>query len=249
MGNIVIYTDGSCLGNPGVGGWAAIIRKDDKEFILKGGEADTTNNRMEMKAIIEAVKWLADNAKSESAELYSDSSLLINSINEDWKRKANIDLWNEFDNAIRSLKDVDVRWNWVKGHGDNEMNWRADELAVKESRKLPQSEMVSVQKLADGYYCKNCDKKVDGLLSWMPDSEMIRVDCGHCGKYIMFGEKTKEALARARERILISKKQLEKVVQIKENRGEIVSESEIKKIKKWTKKEASEFISSEQTLF
>ncbi len=249
MGNVVIYTDGSCLGNPGAGGWAAIIQKEGEEVILKGGEEHSTNNRMEMKAIIESVKWLEENAKGETVELYSDSSLLINSINENWKRKANLDFWSEFDDAMAVLKTVNIKWNWVKGHASNEMNNRVDVLAVKESRKLPQSEVVNVQKLADGYYCKNCKDKVDGLLSWMSDSEMIRVDCEKCGKYIMFGEKTKEALARARKRVLVTKKQLEFIIKIKENRGEKVGDSELKKLKKITKEEASDFISSEQTLF
>lgn len=249
MGNIIIYTDGSCLGNPGAGGWAAIIKKGNEEAVLKGSETDTTNNRMEMKAIIESLKWLSKNVKDVSVELYSDSSLLINSINEDWKRKANLDLWNEFDDAIAGLSNVKIHWNWVKGHADDDLNNRVDELAVKESKKLPQSEKVSSQKLAERYYCKNCDEEVDGVLSWMPDSEMIRVDCEKCGNYIMFGEKTKEAVAQAKKRVLISKKQLEKVIKIKENRGEAVGESELKKLKKWTKEEASDFISSEQTLF
>lgn len=249
MGNIIVYTDGSCLGNPGAGGWAAIIKQNDEEVILKGGETNTTNNRMEMKAIIEAVKWLSENTSNVNVDLYSDSSLLINSINEDWKRKANLDLWGEFDDAIAGLQDVHIKWNWVKGHADNDLNNRVDELAVEESKKMPQSENVNSQKLVDGYYCKNCDEKVDGVLSWMPDSEMIRVDCEKCGKYIMFGEKTKEALDKAKKRVLISKKQLEKVIKIKENRGEVVGESELKKLKKWTKEEASDFISSEQTLF
>lgn len=249
MGNVVIYTDGSCLGNPGAGGWASIIQKDGKEVILSGNEPGSTNNRMEMKAIIESVKWLEGNAIGDTVELYSDSSLLINSINENWKRKANIDLWSEFDEAMRKLKEVNIKWNWVKGHANNEMNNRVDVLAVKESRKLPQSEIANVQKLADGYYCQNCKDKVDGVLSWMPDSEMIRVDCEKCGKYIMFGEKTKEAVDKAKKRVLVSKKQLEFIIKIKENRGEAVGESELKKLKRWTKEEASDFISSEQTLF
>ena len=249
MGNIIVYTDGSCLGNPGAGGWAAIILKDGQETVLKGGQENTTNNRMEMKAIIEALKWIGANVQDRDVELYSDSSLLINSINEDWKRKANLDLWKEFDDAIAELKGVHVKWNWIKGHANNDLNNRVDELAVKESKKLPQSEMVSVQKLVDGYYCKNCGKRVNGVLSWMPDSEMIRVDCEKCGNYIMFAKKTPGNVKKAKEHTLVSKKQLEKITKIKENRGEQVGDSEMKKIKKWTSKQADDFISSEQTLF
>ena len=122
-------------GNPGPGGWAAIIRHKDKEYILKGKQKDTTNNRMELKAIIEAVKWLGNNVRNQKVDLYSDSSLLINSINEDWKRKANRDLWEDFDKAIKLLNGVHINWHWVKGHADNSLNNRVDRLAVKESKK------------------------------------------------------------------------------------------------------------------
>ncbi|MCD6109838.1 ribonuclease HI [bacterium] len=249
MENIVVYTDGSCLGNPGSGGWAAIIIQNGNEFVLKGGQVSTTNNRMEMKAIIETVKWLSENVKDVPVDVYSDSSLIINSINEGWKRKVNLDLWEEFDKAMNSLKDVKIKWNWVKGHANNDLNNRVDKLAVNESKKLPQSGTINVQKLVDGYYCKNCDKKVNGVLSWMSDSKMIRVDCEKCGKYIMFAEKTPENIKKAKENVLLTKKQLEKVVEIKENRGEIVGENELKKLKKLTKEEANDFIISNQTLF
>jgi len=250
MGNIVIYTDGSCLGNPGAGGWAAIINRNGEESVLGGGEANSTNNRMEMKAVIEALRWLSKNEHGENASIYSDSSLVINSIKKGWKRKTNLDLWSEFDEVMSKLKNVNLDWNWVKGHADNKINQRVDELAVKESKKIPKSAgALKPVKIADGYFCKSCGSKVKGLLSWMPDSEMIRVDCEKCGKYIMFGEKNKEAVATAKKRVLVSKKQLEKIIKIKENRGDVVGENDLKDIKKWTKEEAEKFISSEQTLF
>ncbi|MBA4337072.1 hypothetical protein C0416_04870 [bacterium] len=257
MGNIVVYTDGSCLGNPGAGGWAAIINRNGEEHILKGGEPNSTNNRMEMKAVIEALRWISKNAHGENASIYSDSSLVINSIKKGWKRKTNLDLWEEFDEVMAKLKNVKLDWNWVKGHADNKMNQRVDELAVKESKKIPKSVsenasakvLAEVKKLGDGYYCKNCHKKANGLLGWMPDSEMIRVDCEHCGKYIMFGEKNKKNIDLAKKHVLVSKKQLEKIIKIKENRGDAVGENDLKDIKKWTREEAEVFISSEQTLF
>jgi len=249
MGNITVYTDGSCIGNPGPGGWAAIIRIDNKEVILKGAQTDTTNNRMEMRAIIEAVKWFSKNITDGTVYLYSDSSLVINSIKKGWKRKANLDLWEEFDDAVGALKNTIINWNWVKGHADNEFNNRVDVLAVSESKKLPKVDNCNVKKLVDGYFCKNCNKKVKGALSWMPDSQMIRVDCENCGAYVMFAEKTQENIKEAKKHILVSKKQLEKIIKIKENRGESVGDKELKKIKKWTKEKASDFLSSEQTLF
>ncbi len=249
MENTVVYTDGSCLGNPGPGGWAAIIRHEGTEHILRGRRADTTNNRMELKAIIEAVKWLGDNVRNQRVDLYSDSSLLINSINEDWKRKANRDLWEEFDRAVKNLDGVHIVWQWVKGHADNSLNNRVDQLAVKESKKVPHSVPLKPSNPKNGFYCGHCKKNVKGVLSWMPDSRMIRVDCEKCGSYIMFAEKTKNNISQAKKRILISKNQLEKVIEIKENRGETVTEREQKEIKKWTQKQAQQFIDSEQTLF
>lgn len=250
MENIVIYTDGSCLGNPGAGGWAAIIKNGEEEVVLKGGEPDSTNNRMEMKAVIEALKWALKNAPDKKIEIYSDSSLVINSIKNGWKRKTNIDLWEEFDDVMSKLKRLNIQWHWVKGHADNKMNQRADEVAVKESNKIPKSKSKVVsEKTSNGYSCKNCGSSVKGVLSWMPDSEMIRVDCEKCGSYIMFGEKSKKNIDLAKKKILLSKKQLEKIIQIKENRGEKISEGETKEIKKWTKEEAEKFILSEQTLF
>ena len=136
---ITIYTDGSCLGNPGPGGWSAIIMHKGGEQILNGGEPETTNNRMEMAAIVNALKWLNQNVsnKNTTIELFSDSSLLINSITKGWKRKANLDIWGKFDEQKGSLynKGLFVNWNWVKGHHTNKYNARADELAVKESMK------------------------------------------------------------------------------------------------------------------
>lgn len=130
MKKIKIFTDGSCLGNPGPGGWAAIIL-DEKQIILKGGEGYTTNNRMEMTAILEALKWLNKNKKAE-AEIFSDSNLLIQTLTKNWKKKKNKDLWM---NIEKNLKNLYINWNWVKGHHDNEYNNMADEIAVMESEK------------------------------------------------------------------------------------------------------------------
>jgi len=131
---IKVYTDGSCLGNPGPGGWAAIVLHDGKEVELKGNDKETTNNRMEMKAAIEALKWIRkklkineDNQK-DTIGIYSDSSLLVKTINENWKKKKNQDLWAELDKERGWLK---INWKWVKGHSTNKYNNLADKLAVE----------------------------------------------------------------------------------------------------------------------
>lgn len=250
MKKIVIYTDGSCLGNPGAGGWGALIMTDKEEVVLRGGEPDTTNNRMEMTAVLEALKWLVGNGVGHDAEIFSDSSLVVNSIKEGWKRKKNHDIWEEIDKARADLKNVNIKWHWVKGHADNKFNQRVDKIAVEESMKQPGSDVsVKSQKTAKGYYCNKCKKETEGVLSLLPDSEMIRVDCANCGSYIMFAENNPENMKRARKRILLSKKQLEEIIKIKESRGEKVGENDLKKIKIWTKEKADDFIKGDQRLF
>jgi ribonuclease HI len=135
--NIVeIFTDGACSGNPGPGGWGAILRWNGSEKELKGGEADTTNNRMELMAAIQALETLTRPVK---ADLYTDSTYVQKGITEWihlWKKRGwktsskkpvkNEDLWRRLDGAIARH---DVTWHWVKGHAGHTENERADELA------------------------------------------------------------------------------------------------------------------------
>jgi ribonuclease HI len=133
---VVIYTDGACSGNPGPGGWGAILFHGDKRKELKGGELSTTNNRMELMAAIQALEALN---KSCDIELHTDSQYVQKGIHEwihGWKRRGwltadrkpvkNDDLWKRLD-AARLRHKVD--WRWVKGHAGHEHNERADELA------------------------------------------------------------------------------------------------------------------------
>lgn len=138
--NMEIYTDGSCLGNPGPGGWGTIILYKDEELKLSGGEPQTTNNRMEMTAILRALEWVHTESglseqelTAEKIKIYSDSSLIIKTLTDGWKRKANLDLWSEMD-RLRAW--LDIEWIWVKGHADNKYNNLADELAVTESTRI-----------------------------------------------------------------------------------------------------------------
>jgi len=139
MKQITIYTDGACSGNPGPGGWGAILRYKDTERELSGGEAQTTNNRMELLGAIAALTALKEPCE---VELYTDSQYLAKAINEgwlkswkskNWRRKdgelKNVDLWQELD---RQLARHTVRFHWVKGHADNAFNNRCDALAVKQ---------------------------------------------------------------------------------------------------------------------
>ena len=143
MKKVTIYTDGACSGNPGPGGWGAILMYKDMKRELSGGEKDTTNNRMELTGVITALNALKEPCL---VDLYTDSQYIVNAINkgwlEGWKKKGwkrkdgelkNPDLWKELD---RLLGIHNVTFNWVKGHAENEFNNRCDELAVSEREKL-----------------------------------------------------------------------------------------------------------------
>ena len=123
MNRITFYTDGSCLGNPGPGGWAYL--KQDRHGVSEdsGGEPETTNNRMELTAAIEALKSLST---PKQVVIYSDSQLLIKTMTDGWKRKANLDLWQELDKLAAKHQ---VSWRWVRGHDGHPENERADQLA------------------------------------------------------------------------------------------------------------------------
>jgi len=134
--SVTIYTDGACSGNPGPGGWGAILRYGDHEKELNGGEADTTNNRMEMMAVIEALRALS---KPCTIDLYTDSVYVKDGVTkwlDGWKARnwnsaskkpvKNRDLWERIDSEIQRHK---INWHWVKGHAGHPDNERADELA------------------------------------------------------------------------------------------------------------------------
>ena len=144
MKTVTIYADGACSGNPGPGGWACILICDGVEKEASGGEANTTNNRMELTAVIEALSLLKQSCV---VELYSDSRYVIDGLEKCWaqnwkangwvkanKRKAlNIDLWE----MLLILADQhEMHYHWVQGHADDEMNNRCDKLAVAARMKF-----------------------------------------------------------------------------------------------------------------
>lgn len=129
-----IFTDGSSLGNPGPGGFCAIIKSGAKTFIIKGGEALTTNNRMEMSAVIAGLYYVHKKIPNEKkVAVFSDSSLVIETMRRGWKRKKNVDLWAKLDMAVSKFKEVS--WNWIRGHAGHKENTQADEIAVAEAKK------------------------------------------------------------------------------------------------------------------
>ena len=133
---VEIFTDGACSGNPGPGGWGVLLEYGDRERELCGGEAQTTNNRMELKAAIEALAALT---RSCPADLYTDSQYVRQGITQwihNWKRNGwrtaakkpvkNAELWKALD---EQLQRHDVEWHWIKGHSGHDGNERADALA------------------------------------------------------------------------------------------------------------------------
>ena len=134
--HVTIWTDGACSGNPGPGGWGAVLVAGTREKDLSGGEAATTNNRMELMAAISALEALR---KPSLVDIHTDSQYLRGGITgwiKGWKRNGwktadkkpvkNVDLWQRLD-ALTGIHEV--RWHWVKGHAGNELNERADQLA------------------------------------------------------------------------------------------------------------------------
>ena len=137
MARVEIFTDGACSGNPGAGGWGAILRYKDTEKELSGGAAETTNNRMELTAVIEALKALKVRCV---ISLYTDSKYVMDGVTQwlpNWKKNnwrtsnkksevKNIDLWQQLDEL---LPQHEILWNWVKGHNGHPENERVDKLA------------------------------------------------------------------------------------------------------------------------
>ena len=139
MEKLELFTDGACKGNPGLGGWGALLRYADREVEACGGEANTTNNRMELTAIIKGLELLEDRGSRLKLTVFTDSRYAMDGIKlwmYNWKKNGwktatkkpvkNIDLWQQLDFQVSSF---DIDWVWVKGHSGNSGNDRADELA------------------------------------------------------------------------------------------------------------------------
>jgi ribonuclease HI len=138
MKKVTIFTDGACLGNPGAGGWCAILRYKGHEKILRGNEANTTNNRMELKAVIEALRALKEPCK---VDIYSDSTYVVNGINEwlngwvkrNFKKVKNKDLWMEY---LEVSKPHMVTLHWIKAHNNHKENEICDKIAKEEAKNV-----------------------------------------------------------------------------------------------------------------
>ncbi len=143
MKKVTLYTDGACSGNPGPGGWGAILQYGAHEKEISGGAQETTNNRMELTAVIEGLRILKESCE---VDLYSDSKYVIDALSKGWvwswqkngwkkadkKPALNVDLWEKL---LPLLDRHTLNYHWVKGHAENEYNNRCDKLAVAESQK------------------------------------------------------------------------------------------------------------------
>ena len=131
-----IYTDGSCIGNPGPGGWAVVIAPEEgtmqQPLKYSGSNPDTTNNRMELQAIIEALKLCQNLSVRHEVSIVSDSQWAIKCGTREWKRKKNLDLWVFFDRLNRPS----IKYVWVRGHDGNKWNEEADSIANREARSI-----------------------------------------------------------------------------------------------------------------
>ena len=144
MKKVTLYTDGACSGNPGPGGWGVVLLYGEHKKELSGGERETTNNRMELTAVIEGLRALKMKC---SVDIFSDSAYTVNGFLQGWvqgwersgwkkadrKPVLNADLWQEL---VHLVREHDVRFHKVKGHADNELNNRCDELARAAIRAL-----------------------------------------------------------------------------------------------------------------
>ena len=144
MKTVTLYTDGACSGNPGPGGWGAILEYQGTEKELSGGESSTTNNRMELTAVIEGLSALKEPC---IVELYSDSKYVIDGLSKGWavswrkngwkkadkKPALNPDLWEKL---LDLTEKHQLHYHWVKGHAENEKNNRCDEMAVAQWKQI-----------------------------------------------------------------------------------------------------------------
>ena len=144
MKTVTLYTDGACSGNPGPGGWGCILEYNGVEKELSGGDMETTNNRMELTAVIEGLQALNQSC---IVELYSDSKYVIDALQKGWAAQWRAKGWKKADKKPALNPDLweilleltekhEMRYHWVKGHAENPKNNRCDELAVSQWKQL-----------------------------------------------------------------------------------------------------------------
>ena len=183
---IDIYTDGSCLKNPGgPGGWAAIVVEGDSKRILSGSDPNTTNNRMEVEAAIGGLEAIP---KGSSAIVHSDSTYLVNTMTKNWKRKKNTDLWGRLDSLVAGRR---VQWKWVRGHAGHPLNEEADRIANQAAE--------SVANGGKGTSSTASNRASSRSVNAAPKQELTHLDSQGRAQMVDVGDKAvtrREAVAR-----------------------------------------------------
>jgi ribonuclease HI len=179
----LVYADGSCLGNPGPGGWGVVVRDPDgvvKEY--NGYDSSTTNNRMELMAAIEGLRMTPAGAE---VILRSDSQYVVNSMTLHWKRNKNQDLWQLLDAEVAARQ---VRFEWVRGHGIDATNNRADELALMGAKDKLLADGASPGDQSPPGSKSGVSSVEAELATWLDLGESIR-ECLRCGaKFVSLGD-------------------------------------------------------------
>ena len=205
-----VYTDGSCIGNPGgPGGWAAIVVHDGSQGQLVGGEPKTTNNRMEITAAIRGIEAAPPGS---AVTVCSDSEYVIKTMTRGWKRKVNNDLWDQLDEAVANRN---VTWEWVRGHSGHPLNELADQLARDEARAQRGS---GRRKTNDRRPARQSNESPS--LSHLDNAGKARmVDVG--------GKPATERVAEARGRVSMSPETLELVEKGGFEKGDVIGTARI----------------------
>ncbi len=180
---IVAYADGSCLGNPGPGGWGVvIINPDGSTRVRSGANPATTNNRMEITAAIEALRAFPPGAE---ITIRTDSQYVVKTMTQGWKRRENLDLWRELDaEATQRL----VRWEWVRGHAGNQHNEHADELARSAAAAVANVEVRAQAVKPRGVRGAGEDPAMAELESLLRPGETVRSCSGCRARFVATGD-------------------------------------------------------------
>lgn len=169
------YADGSCIGNPGPGGWGVVlIAPDGATSEYQGADPATTNNRMEITAAIEALRRTPEGAR---IALHSDSQYVIKTMTMGWKRRENLDLWAPLDQEVARRR---VHWEWVRGHNGDPLNERADELARSAAEdRSPRERLAAAPARTAPTPLVRAPSRLDQLTPLLGPHESIRL-CQHC---------------------------------------------------------------------
>lgn len=183
-GSVIAYADGSCLGNPGPGGWGVVLESGGKERTFRGSARATTNNRMEITAAIEALRRIEP---GRAVVLRTDSQYVVNTMVAGWKRNANRDLWELLDAEVARRR---VRFEWVRGHAADRLNEKADELARRAAAEESRGSGMPKAAPAPG------DEVVAALTPLLTANETVQV-CAGCGRQFVAGPGRAEPPATA----------------------------------------------------